>query len=115
MTHRNPAAEARKILKALKARHPAAFPKPPRPLKIGVREDLLAAGWSEAEVSLALNYYLNTKSYLRATFAQGAFRIDLNGWPTAPVKHHEAEWAKRRRDEVARSEDIARRLFSQWH
>lgn len=87
---------ANAVLSAMKARHPAAFPRPPRPLKVGVREDLLAAGWREQEVSLALSHYLSAEPYLRATVAEGAFRIDLNGWPVAPVQEHEAAWARGR-------------------
>lgn len=86
--------EAEAILSGMKKRHPAAFPRPPRPLKIGIREDLIAAGWTEAEVSAALGHYLKSEPYLRGTFAEGAFRIDLNGCPTAPVQAHEAEWAR---------------------
>ncbi len=86
--------EAQAILARMKARHPAAFPFPPRPLKIGVREDLIAAGWTDAEVSAVLDYYLKTKPYLLGTYAEGAFRIDLNGCPTAPVQEHEAQWAR---------------------
>lgn len=86
--------EAQAILARMKARHPAAFPFPPRPLKIGVREDLIAAGWTEEEVSAVLDYYLKTKPYLLATYAEGAFRIDLKGCPTSPVQEHEAQWAR---------------------
>lgn len=86
--------EAQAVLTAMKARHPGAFPRPPRPLKIGIREDLIAAGWTEADVSAALGHYLKTEPYLRSTYAEGAFRIDLNGCPVAPVQAHEAEWAR---------------------
>lgn len=68
--------KAEAILAHMKARHPAAFTSPPRPLNIGMRDDLLAAGWSEEEVSTALVHYLKTKPYLQCTFADGAFRID---------------------------------------
>jgi ProP effector len=86
--------EAQAILARMKVRHPAAFPFPPHPLKIGVREDLIAAGWTDEEVSTVLGYYLKTKPYLQSTYAEGAFRIDLNGCPTAPVQDHEAHWAR---------------------
>ena len=86
--------EAKAILARMKAKHPAAFPKLPRPFKVGIREDFLAAGWTEAEVSLALGHYLKTEPYLRQTVAEGAFRIDLKGHPVAPVQPHEASWAR---------------------
>lgn len=86
--------EAQAILARMKEQHPAAFPFPPRPLKIGIREDLRAAGWTETEVSAALGYYLATKPYLQATFDEAAFRIDLQGCPVSPVQPHEAQWAR---------------------
>jgi sRNA-binding protein len=86
--------DAASILARMKERHPAAFPFPPRPLKIGVRADLMAAGWTEEEVSAALAYYLKTRPYLQCTYAEGAFRIDLNGCPSSPVQDYEAEWAR---------------------
>lgn len=88
--------EAQAILARMKERHPNAFPRPPRPLRVGIREEFIAAGWTEAEVSTALSYYLSTESYLKATIAAGAFRIDLRGLPVAPVQPHEAQWARSR-------------------
>ena len=86
---------AKAMLERMRAKHPAAFPIPIRPLKIGIREDLIAAGWTADEVSQALSYYVNIKPYMYATDEMGAFRIDLNGCPTTPVQDHEAAWARR--------------------
>ena len=86
--------EAKAILARMKDRHPGAFPRPPRPLKIGIREDFIAAGWTDAEVSTALSYYLATEAYLRGTMAEGAFRIDLRGMPVAPVAPRDQEYAR---------------------
>lgn len=85
---------AKATLERMKAKHPGAFPSPPRPLKVGIREDLIAAGWTQEEVSAALSHYLATKEYLWSTVAEGAFRIDLKGMPTTPVQPHEVAWAR---------------------
>ncbi|GAA3887408.1 hypothetical protein GCM10022276_03100 [Sphingomonas limnosediminicola] len=78
----------------MKARHPAAFPTQPLPLKVGIRDDLIAAGWDEREVGVALDFYTLSDRYLRSTYVPGAYRIDLNGCPVAPVQDHEADWAR---------------------
>ena len=88
--------EAEATLARMKERHRAAFPFPPRPLKIGIRQDLIAAGWTEDDVEAALGYYLATKPYLQCTYAEGQFRIDLNGCPTSPVQAHQAHWARQK-------------------
>lgn len=85
---------AKAMLERMRAKHPAAFPIPIRPLKIGIREDFIAAGWEVEEVSLALGYYVHIKPYIAATCEPGAFRIDLNGCPITPVQLHEADWAR---------------------
>ena len=86
---------AKPLLERMRAKHAAAFPIPIRRLKIGIREDLIAAGWTADEVSQALSFYVNIKPYIYATDEMGAFRIDLNGCPTTPVQDHEAAWARR--------------------
>ena len=48
---------AKPLLERMRAKHPAAFSIPIRPLKLGIREDLIAAGWTADEVSQALSYY----------------------------------------------------------
>ena len=92
MTDKTTAAKA--MIERMRAKHPAAFPIPIRPLKVGIREDLITAGWPMEEVKLALGYYVNIMPYIAATCEQGAFRIDLNGCPTSPVQQHEAEWVR---------------------
>ncbi|MGN6496607.1 MAG: ProQ/FINO family protein [Tsuneonella sp.] len=87
--------EAKAVLSAMKARHPGAFPTPPRPLKVGIREDLIAAGWTDAEVGTALSYYLRTRAYLQCTYAEGQFRVGLDGMPVAPVQDRDREWARK--------------------
>ena len=93
MTERTDKA-AKVMLERMRAKHPAAFPTPIRPLKVGIREDLIAAGWKLEEVRLALGYYVHIKPYIEATCDDGAFRIDLNGCPSQPVQPHEVEWLK---------------------
>ncbi len=91
MTHPNEK-EARAMVKRMRAKHPAAFPEFPRPLKVGIRQDLIAAGWSSDEVTLALSFYVNTGPYIFAMREPGAFRIDLNGRPVSIVQPHEISW-----------------------
>ena len=85
---------AKAVVERMRAMHPAAFPLALRPLKVGIREDLIAAGWQTDEVTLALAFYVNTSSYIEATLQDGAFRIDLNGCPTSPVQPHETGWLR---------------------
>jgi ProP effector len=59
-----------------------------RPLKLGVRNDLVADtarhGLSDAELRRALSQYCRSPGYLAAC-TEGAVRIDLNGMPAGTV------------------------------
>jgi sRNA-binding protein len=74
---------------------PAAF-RPPsiRPLKIGIRADLIArAAVTEAEAEIALGYHCRSLRYLRGMIA-GAARVDLDGLEVGPVTADDATFAK---------------------
>jgi sRNA-binding protein len=74
---------------------PAGF-RPPsiRPLKIGIRADLIArAPVTEAEAEIALGYHCRSLRYLRGMIA-GAARVDLDGLEVGPVTAGDATFAK---------------------
>ena len=70
----------------------------PRPLKIGIHKDLLAAGFGgagvkPAEIKRALGRYCNRARY-RKTLRAGSDRVDLDGQPAGAVTAEEAEAAR---------------------
>jgi sRNA-binding protein len=70
-----------------------------KPLKLGIREDLIAtmAGAITAkEASLALAIYCGNRCYLKACCKAGAARIDLSGNVVGSVSAEEAANAKQR-------------------
>jgi ProP effector len=77
----------------LRARFPAAFPENPRalrPLKIGIRDDLLTALGGEADERILhrlLDQHTRRIAYLRA-LTRAPHRIDLKGQPVQPVDEH---------------------------
>ena len=87
------------VLPALIEAYPACFDwEHPRPLKIGLYRDLLAAGLGEARVKgadlqRALARYCHRPLY-RWTLRAGATRVDLHGQPAGVVTTAEAETAR---------------------
>ena len=79
--------------------YPACFDwERPRPLKLGIHKDLLAAGFGgagvkPAEIKRALGRYCNRARY-RKTLRAGADRVDLDGQPAGAVTAEEAEAAR---------------------
>ncbi|HRW67350.1 MAG TPA: ProQ/FinO family protein, partial [Candidatus Competibacter sp.] len=72
-------------LPALTETYPACFnSENPRPLKLGIHRDLMAAGFEKAAVKRALARYCNRPRYRKALCA-GAIRIDLQGQPAGAV------------------------------
>ena len=70
-----------------------------KPLKIGIREDLIAAltgAITAKEASLALAIYCGNHGYLKACCKAGALRIDLNGNVACSVSTEEAANARER-------------------
>ena len=100
-----PAPASATVLPALIEAYPACFDwEHPRPLKIGLHRDLLAAGLGEARVKgadlqRALARYCHRPLY-RWTLRAGATRVDLHGQPAgvvtaAEVKTARAAWKAR--------------------
>ncbi len=74
--------------------YPACFDgENPRPLKLGIHHDLMAAGFEKAAVKRALARYCNRPRYRKALRA-GAIRIDLQGQPAGAVTADDAETAR---------------------
>lgn len=69
--------------------------EPHRPLKTGIRADIVALGvLTEREAKAALRLYASRTMYQRA-IAAGGVRIDLNGNAAGEVTAEEVETAKR--------------------
>jgi hypothetical protein len=94
-----PAPASATVLPALIEAYPACFDwEHPRPLKIGLHRDLLAAGLGEARVKgadlqRALARYCHRPLY-RWTLRAGATRVDLHGQPAGVVTAAEAKTAR---------------------
>ena len=94
-----PAPASATVLPALIEAYPACFDwEHPRPLKIGLHRDLLAAGLGEARVKgadlqRALARYCHRPLY-RWTLRAGATRVDLHGQPAGVVTAAEVKTAR---------------------
>jgi len=87
-------------IRTLAERWPKCFAveeKRRRPLKVGIAEEIRAAGL-DVDVSAALAYYAHNASYMKALLA-GAVRIGLDGEPAGTVT---AEQEAHARLELAR-------------
>lgn len=86
------------ILNTLREQFPLAFPTPPqavRPLKRGIREDLLRAlreTFPQPTLLKALAGYVNSPLY-QAAVAQGGERVDLAGNPNGSVQEKHQAYA----------------------
>ncbi|MDG4597448.1 MAG: ProQ/FinO family protein [Candidatus Contendobacter sp.] len=79
---------------ALAALYPACFNwERPKPLKIGIHHDLVAAGCERAAVQRALARYCHRPLYRRA-LRPGATRVDLHGQPAGIVTQQEVRQAR---------------------
>ena len=93
----------------LRQRWPNAFARlsarTPRPLKIGIRDDVIAAlpDIPPALISLALGIYTSGVPY-RSACIEGAPRIDLDGNPASVVSPDEAAHARAQLDKRQRRE-----------
>ena len=65
----------------------------PKPLKIGIHNDIIADGYDRARVRRALGAYCNRLNYHRV-MQVGAVRIDLNGQPAGVVTEQDVKLAK---------------------
>lgn len=83
----------------LQQQFPAAFPKQPIPLKIGIHEDMFALALADMPgimwIKRALRYYVSSPRYLREMVA-GKARINLQGEQVGAVSEQEALHAKER-------------------
>ena len=83
-----------------------------KPLKVGVRDDLVAYGYDVRVIGAALRYYTASSGYLY-TLKPGAMRVDLDGKPAGVVGDNEAAFAKeqlvkrRERQEARRQQQQA--------
>src|SRR5215475_4301761 len=86
------------IIAMLAERFPNCFTSggSPRPLKIGIHEDLMAAGleFSKTELRRAIGHYCSLDAYRQALVA-GGDRVDLDGNPSGSVVEAEIEAARR--------------------
>ena len=101
----DPAPASAPNILALAETYPACFDgENPRPLKLGIHRDLMAAGFEKAAVKRALARYCNRPRYRKALCA-GAIRIDLQGQPAGVVTTAEAEtaWTARKAGQPAPS------------
>jgi hypothetical protein len=74
----------------LPALYPVCFDlKNPRPLKIGIHKDLVAAGHDLRDVRCIVSAYCRRKIYLEGMVI-GAIRIDLQGQPAGEVREGDA-------------------------
>ena len=67
-----------------------------RPLKLGIRDDVLAAldgAISAGKVSAALRWYVSSPEYQRRLL-HGAWRVDLNGRPAGTVSQEDEAHAR---------------------
>ena len=67
-----------------------------RPLKLGIREDVLAAldgAIPAGKVSAALRWYVSSPEYQRR-LVRGAWRVDLNGRPAGIVSEEDEAHAR---------------------
>ena len=79
----------------LESTYPNAFNfNNPKPLKMGVRKELLLASspYSKRHVNKCLGVYCSTKAYLEA-ITLGDWRYDLNGAQVEPITQEQKDYA----------------------
>lgn len=91
---------AAKVFNVLSRKFPNAFSATPKPLAIGIKEDILASteelGLSKTSIRIFLNIYVRSTNY-RAVRIVNAERINLHGEVTGLVTYHEANYYKEKR------------------
>lgn len=90
-------ARARFAKTVFAAQYPATFSDDPKPLKIGIHNDLKTRHpeFSMPEIRRALSWLCHSHRYLR-TFKPGSIRLDLDGNPAGEVTAEQAEIARQR-------------------
>jgi ProP effector len=87
------------VISLLAEKWPCCFSIPEsrrRPLKLGIREDVLAAldgAIPAGKVSAALRWYVSSPEYQRR-LVHGAWRVDLNGRPAGTVSEEDEAHAR---------------------
>ena len=95
----DPGPTAAPELPSLAKAYPACFNwDHPRPFKIGIHKDLLAAGLGgegvrRADLSQVIGDYCNRRAYRKA-LRPGAIRVDLHSPPAGEVTAAEAVWVR---------------------
>lgn len=91
----------RKAMDELCELYPQTFnPRQPKPLKIGIHEDLAADGkLSKTRIRRALNVYVRLRSYY-ACMSEGADRVNIDGSAAGKVSTEDAEHAKQKLDAI---------------
>lgn len=91
----------RKALDELCEVLPEVFnPRQPKPLKIGIHEDIAATGkLSKTRIRRALNVYVRLRSYYRC-MVEGAERVGIDGQAAGLVSADEAQHAKEKLDAI---------------
>lgn len=89
------------LLDSLAGQFPKCFvlnPQLRRPLKVGIRNDIVARGIGmiEGEINAALATYTRHPGYLHCSTSAGAVRIDLSGDAAGTVTAEEAKNARER-------------------
>jgi sRNA-binding protein len=74
---------------------PAFSIERPRPLKIGIHHDLIAAGYeiSHRDLRKVMRWYCSRLAYV-SQLGCGGWRVDLQGNPVAEITEHEIEMAR---------------------
>jgi len=81
----------------LREKFPLAFPRDPKPLKIGIHQDIFDSNLDDMPAKVwirrSLCHYVKSYAYLNA-LVTGKERLDLQGMPTGQVSEQEATQAK---------------------
>ena len=86
---------ATELLTELRRSAPAVFRNPPRPLMVGIREQIIEryrGEYTARDVAIALRQWCGWSLYLRALVA-GAVRVDLDGAIAGAVTEEHAQHA----------------------
>ncbi len=83
------------LLARMRKRWPAAFDTA-KPLKLGIRNDMIAARFSAQDADVFMSWYSQTPEYLSAQAEPGAQRHDLHGVPVGEVLPENATYAAQR-------------------
>lgn len=103
---------AKQAVDLLSQAYPKVFDlKEPKPLKIGIHEELAADGKvSKTKIRKALSAYVRHYNYI-ACLEEGVMRVDLKGEDIAPVTAEEAEHAKEKITAIEQAREERKQQF----